>query len=475
MESSHLVSALAHFNQTRSAHLDHLKELVRIPSISFPGFDPAPLRRSAEFTSRMLSKSGLTDVRILDPGRGHPAVFGQWTQAPGKPTILLYAHHDVQPTGRDALWTTPPFDPEVRNGRLYGRGTADDKGGAVMHAAAIRSYLATSGRLPINVKVLIEGEEEIGSTNLYELLERHRELFAADVVLIADSEHFDSNVPTLTASLRGIVTVNIEVRSLGSSVHSGTWGGPLPDPVLALSKMLATLVDDTGRAAIPGLWDKVHPLSPDEKAALDALPFNEALYRKQSTLLESVRIAGGAGSVFEKMWYRPSIAVNAIEASSRKQAANIINDAAWARVGIRIVPDMDPQETLDLLTRHLESHTPWGVTLSIEPETPSHWWKTDTRGPAFEAALHSLEQGYGKKPVVIGAGGSIPFVQTITEALGGVPALLFSVGDPYSAAHSENESLRIEDWEHACCSVIHLLDALKDRLTPKMSSANTRM
>ena len=174
MESSNLVSALAHFKKTRSAHLDDLKELVRIPSISFPGFDPAPLRQSAEFTSRMLSKSGLTDVRILDPGQGHPAVFGQWTQAPGKPTILLYAHHDVQPTGRDALWTTPPFEPDVRNGRLYGRGTADDKGGAVMHAAAIRSYLATSGRLPINVKVLIEGEEEIGSTNLYELLERHR-------------------------------------------------------------------------------------------------------------------------------------------------------------------------------------------------------------------------------------------------------------------------------------------------------------
>ena len=473
MNNNHLASALAHFNTARSAYLDDLKELVRIPSISFPGFDPAPVRRSAEFTSRMLSASGLTDVRILDPGQGHPAVFGQWTQAPGKPTILLYAHHDVQPTGREALWTTPPFEPVVRNGRLYGRGTADDKGGAVMHAAAIRSYLASSGRLPINVKVLIEGEEEIGSTNLYKLLEQHRELFAADVVLIADSEHFDSNVPTLTASLRGIVTVNVEVRSLASSVHSGTWGGPLPDPVLALSKMLATLVDDQGRPAIPGLGDKVHPLSPEEKAALDALPFREALYRKQSTLLESVRITGGAGSVYEKMWYRPSIAVNAVEASSRKQAANIINDAAWARVGIRIVPDMDPQETLDLLTRHLRDHAPWGVTVTIEPESPSHWWKTDTRGPAFEAALHALEQGYGRKPVVIGAGGSIPFVQTITDALGGVPALLFSVGDPYSAAHSENESLLIEDWERACRSVIHLFGALEERLAPKIPSADT--
>jgi acetylornithine deacetylase/succinyl-diaminopimelate desuccinylase-like protein len=226
-----------------------------------------------------------------------------------------------------------------------------------MHAAAIRSY---SGH-PTGCRQcqgLIEGEEEVGSTNLYKLLEQHRELFAADVVLIADSEHFDSNVPTLTASLRGIVTVNVEVRSLASSVHSGTWGGPLPDPILALSKMLATLVDEqAGPHTRPG--DKVHPF-PEEKAALDALPFREALYRKQSTLLESVGIAGGTGSVYEKMWYRPSIAVNAIEASSRKQAANIINDAAWARIGIRIVPDMDPQETLDLLTRHLRDHAPWG-------------------------------------------------------------------------------------------------------------------
>ena len=473
MNSNDLASALAHFNKKRSAYLDDLKELVRIPSISFPGFDPEPVRRSAEFTSRMLSATGLTDVRILDPGQGHPAVFGQWTQAPGKPTILLYAHHDVQPTGRETLWTTPPFDPVVRNNRLYGRGTADDKGGAVMHAAAIGSWLAACGRLPINVKVLIEGEEEVGSTNLYKLLEQHRGLFAADVVLIADSEHFDSSVPTLTASLRGIVTVNVEVRSLASSVHSGTWGGPLPDPVLALSKMLATLVDEQGRPAIPGLGKKVHSLSAAEKAALDALPFREALYRKQSTLLESVGITGGTGSVYEKMWYRPSIAVNAIEASSRKQAANIINDAAWARVGIRIVPDMDPQETLDLLTRHLRQHAPWGVAVTIEPESPSHWWKTDTSGPAFEAARYSLEQGYGRKPVVIGAGGSIPFVQTITDALGGVPALLFSVGDPYSAAHSENESLLIEDWERACRSVIHLFGALEERSTPKAPAANS--
>lgn len=312
--NNNLAAALAHFDLNKEDHLSDLKNLVRIPSVSFPGFDPAPLKQSAASVAGLLKKNGLPDVRIMDAGIGHPSVFGQWTGAQGAPTILLYAHHDVQPTGRENLWTSPPFEPSERNGRLYGRGVSDDKAGAMMHIAAVGSYLKSAGSLPVNVKVLIEGEEEVGSTNLNALLGRHRDLFAADVVLIADSENFDSGIPSLTASLRGIVTVNVEVRSLGSSVHSGTWGGPLPDPVLALSKMLAALVDDQGRPAIPGIMDKVRGLSPAEKAELAALPFNEERYRKQSTILDGVRITGGEGTVYEKMWRRPSIAVNVIYA-----------------------------------------------------------------------------------------------------------------------------------------------------------------
>jgi len=245
-------------------------------------------------------------------------------------------------------------------------------------------------------------------------------------------------------------------------VHSGTWGGPLPDPVLALSKMLAGLVDEKGRPAIPGLLDKVRVLSSEEKGALASLPYAEPVYRKQSKLLDGVEIVGGKGPVYEKMWYQPSIAINAIEASSRRQAANIINDRAWARIGIRIVPDMDPEETLKLLNGHLMKNAPWGVTVKIEPESPSHWWRTDTHGPAFEAAVAAIEKGYGRKPAVVGAGGSIPFVRTITGALGGAPALLFGVGDPYSAAHSENESILIADWESACRSIIHVFAELAE-------------
>ena len=463
MTGKPLATALDHFSQHAKDHLQDLKDLVRIPSISFPGFDAAPVMACAGAVATLLRKHRLNDVKVLGTTAGYPSVFGQWIGAPGGPTLLVYAHYDVQPVGREDLWKTPPFEPSEREGRLYGRGASDDKGGIMMHLAAVSSWLQGAGRLPVNVKVLIEGEEEVGSGNLEQLLREHVRLLAADAVVIADSENFETGMPSLTASLRGIVTVTVEVRSLSSSVHSGTWGGPLPDPVLALAGMLATLVDDQGRPAIPGLQDKVRALSPRDKASLDNLPFDEAVYRKQSRILEGADIIGGPGTVYEKMWYRPSITVNAIEASSRKQAANIINDAAWARVGIRIVPDMDPVETLGLLKNHLVQQAPWGVQVTVSPESPSRWWRTDTDGPVFEAALKALELGYGRKPVITGAGGSIPFVQTITEALGGVPALLFGVGDPYAANHSENESLVIADWESACRSLIHLFAELGER------------
>ena len=447
--------ALEHFTAHRTACVNDLMDLVRIPSVSFPGFDADQVKACCDAVASLMRKHGLSDVRVLNAAAGYPSVYGHWLGAPGAPTVLLYAHYDVQPPGRAGHWTSPPFAPEIRNGRVYGRGTADDKGGVLLHLAAVSSYLQGPGSLPVNVKVLIEGEEEVGSGNLEQLLTRNRDLLAADAVIIADSENFDTGHPSLTVSLRGIVTVTVEVRSLSSSVHSGTWGGPLPDPVMALAKMLSTLVDDQGLPAVPGLTEKVRILSPRERAYLDSLSFREDTYRKQSKLLDGVAIVGGRGSVYEKMWYLPSIAVNAFEASSRKQAANIINDAAWARVGIRIVPDMDPLETQTLLKDHLEKHAPWGVQVEVGLESPSHWWRTDTDQPFFDAAVAALEKGYGRRPAVVGAGGSIPFVRTITETLGGVPALLFGVGDPYAAAHSENESLVIADWESACRSLIH--------------------
>jgi acetylornithine deacetylase/succinyl-diaminopimelate desuccinylase-like protein len=342
---------------------------------------------------------------------------------------------------------------------LYGRGAADDKAGVVCHLAAISSYIKL-GRLPLNVKLIVEGEEEIGSEHLEAFLHENKKLLQADVMVLTDTSNFDVGYPALTVALRGLVAVDVEVRSLTRSVHSGMWGGALPDPVLALSKILAKLVDDEGRPAIPGLAKDVKPLSAQQKEMLKKLPYDEKTFRAQSGLLDKTKIVGGPEDVYSKMWHLPSISVNAIEASSRKNAANIINDVAWAKVGIRIVPDMNPQETLKLLSNFIREQAPWGVDVKITPDATGGWWSTDPVGPAFDAARVALKKGYGREPVMMGCGGSIPFVQPFSEALGGVPALLIGVEDPFTNAHSENESLHIDDWKSACKSAIYLYDEL---------------
>lgn len=459
MENS-VSQALAYFNRNRNEFLDELKALIRIPSVSFPGFDKAQVRTAANLVSQQCRNAGLCNVRILETGEGNPTIYGEWTGVTGKPTVLLYAHYDVQPPGREDLWKSPPFEPDVRDGRLYGRGSADDKAGIVAHLAALASYLQSNGSLPLNVKVLFEGEEEIGSASLPQLISNHRDLLSADVIVIADTTNLDTGLPALTVALRGLVTVKVEVRALSHSVHSGSWGGPLPDPALALSKMLAGLVDRHGRPAVKGLMKRVRRPSPKELRAIQALPFDESRFRQQSGLIDQAEIVGGNAPVYAKMWYLPSLAVNAIEVSSRKQAANIISDVAWARLGIRIVADMDPDETLALLTKHLRENAPWGVEVSIEPESSATWWRADTDSPAYGAAMKALEKGYARAPAMIGTGGSIPLVAQLTEALGGVPALLVGVEDPFSNPHSENESLHVGDWEKACRSLIHLFDEL---------------
>jgi acetylornithine deacetylase/succinyl-diaminopimelate desuccinylase-like protein len=328
------------------------------------------------------------------------------------------------------------------------------------HLAAISSYLKAENKLPLNVKLIVEGEEEIGSEHLQDFLKAHRELLQADVMVLTDTSNFDVGYPALTVALRGLVAVGVEVRSLRGSVHSGAWGGALPDPVIALAKIISELVDSDGRPAIPGLLKEVRPLSSSQKEMLKNLPYDEKTFRKQSGLLDSTEIIGGPEDVYSKMWHLPSISVNAIEASSRKMAANIINDVAWCKIGIRIVPDMDPQKVLKLLTSFIKEKAPWGVTVDIHPESTGGWWSTDPVGPAFEAAQRALEKGYGRKPVMMGCGGSIPFVQPFSDALGGAPALLIGVEDPFTNAHSENESLHIADWECACRSAIFLYEEL---------------
>ena len=317
-----------------------------------------------------------------------------------------------------------------------------------------------AGNLPLNVKMIVEGEEEIGSAHLDRFLKSHHEMLKADVMVLTDTANFDVGIPALTVALRGLVAVEVEVRALRQSVHSGMWGGPIPDPVLGLAKILAKLVDDKGQPAIPGLTNDVRPLTPEQVKRLKGLPYDEKIFRQQSGMLEKTEFTGGPSDVYSKMWYLPSISVNAIQAGQRKAASNIINDAAWAKVGIRIVPDMNPKETQNLLVDFIKKNTPWGLEVKVTCEEIGGWWSTPATGPAFEAGIRALKKGYGVEPVLMGAGGSIPFVQTFSDALDGAPALLIGVEDPFTNAHSENESLHVEDWYKACLSAIYLYDEL---------------
>ncbi|MBI5365838.1 MAG: M20/M25/M40 family metallo-hydrolase [Planctomycetes bacterium] len=455
--------ALARFAERRAVYVDDLKALVRIPSVSFANFPAAEVARSADAVAALLRARGLEHVEVLRLGDAHPYVYADWLHAPGRPTVLLYAHHDVQPPGRAEKWESPPFEPAERDGRLYGRGTADDKGGIAVHSSSIAAYLELGLPLPCNVRLLIEGEEEIGSDHLMAFLKEHRARLSADVMVLADAGNFDTGLPSLTTTLRGLVTVEVEVRALAGSIHSGMWGGPIPDPALGLARLLATLVDDAGRIAIPGIYDRVRPLSPVDLETARRLPCTADEFRRQAGMVPGLAMWGGDVHPCLQTWRLPSIGVNAIQSSSRAQAGNTINDAAWARVGIRIVPDMDPVDVQRRLVAHLKQHTPWGLEVSLHEHSPANWWSTDPVGPAFEAALAALREGYGKDPICVGMGGTIPFAGPFSAALGGAPALLTGVEDPYTKAHGENESMHLGEFDRAVRSQILFFHELAAR------------
>ncbi len=440
-----------------------LVTLARIPGVSAPGFDPKQLVLSADAVAQLLRDVGLESVEVLRVPGAHPYVVGEHCRAgPGAPTALVYAHHDVQPPGRLECWETPAFEPTLRaDGRLYGRGVVDDKAGIVLHAAALRAWLEAEGRLPINVKVIVEGEEEIGSGHLAEFLRAHRERLACDVLVLSDTANLATGIPSLTTSLRGIVNVDVTLRALDHPLHSGMWGGPVPDAATALAGLLARLVDASGAPAVPGIADDVPALSASDRARLAALPWDEARFRADAGMLPGLALAGDAAfSVYERLWFRPAIAVIALEAVPLAQASNQLVAEARARIGVRIAPGQDAARVARCIVEFLEGDPPLGSQVRAEPVAVVSGWSTRPIGPAFAAARRALAAGFGRAAIEIGCGGSIPFVAPFADVMGGIPALLLGLEDPPCNAHGENESLHLGDFRAAARSSAHLLAEL---------------
>ncbi|MDP9393006.1 MAG: dipeptidase [Actinomycetota bacterium] len=427
------------------AVLSDLRALVRIPSVSALPSAAEDVRRSAEATAELLRGCGL-QVEMLEVDGGAPAVLGRAPAPAGAPTVLLYAHHDVQPTGNPADWTSAPFEPTERDGRLFGRGAADDKAGILAHVAALR---ALGEDLRVGVTVLIEGEEEIGSPTLPAFLECYRDKLAADVMVLADSTNWAVGQPALTTSLRGLADCEVEVRTLRHGVHSGMYGGPVPDALTALARLLATLHDEQGNVAIEGLGG-----SPAQDPGMD-----EAQLRADAGVLDGVALLG-TGSLPERLWTRPAVAVIGLDAPRVEEASNTLVPAARAKVSLRVPPGTDSAAALDALVAHLERHVPWGAQVTVTRGETGQGFSTDATGAAYDVARSAFADAWGVRPVDIGVGGSIPFIAAFAEIFPDASILVTGVEDPDSRAHGNDESLHLGEFAKVCVAEALLLDRL---------------
>ena len=422
-----------------------LEDLVRIPSVWADPARHADVHRSAEKVAALLRDSGFAAVEIVSAD-GAPAVIAHHPAPPGAPTVLLYAHHDVQPEGDPAQWDSSPFEPVERNGRLYGRGTADDKAGIATHLAAFRAH---DGRPPVGVTVFVEGEEESGSPSLSRLLAAHRDKLAADVIVIADSDNWTTEIPALTVSLRGLADCVVEVATLDHGLHSGLWGGVVPDALTVLVRLLASLHDDDGNVAVAGLHD-------GHAAEVDRGP---EWVRAESGLLDGVREIG-SGTAAQRMWAKPAITIIGIDTTPIGKSSNTLIPRASAKVSMRVAPGGDAHAHLEALRRHLEQHAPWGAHVTVTPGDVGQPYAIDASGPVYEAAREAFREAWGVDAVDLGIGGSIPFIAEFAEAFPSAAILVTGVEDPRTQAHSVNESLDLGVLERAAITEALLLAKL---------------
>lgn len=415
--------------------VEDLAGLVSIPSISASGPHAGEVRRTGEECARLLAQSGYRDVRLLEVEGAHPAVYGHLPGPEGAPTVLLYAHYDVQPVGDIEVWETEPFDAVVKEGRMYGRGTADDKCGVIAHLGAARAF---SGLPPVGMKVFLEGEEEIGSPNLEAFLERYEEVLACDAVVIADASNWAVGVPAITTSLRGLVGCNVEVRTARLGGHSGVFGGLFPDAITVLVRLLSTLHDEKGDVAVRGL---VRSDVTDLEMPVDDLAENLGAVAGLETI--------GTGSAASRLWTKPAISVLAVDAPPISEAINLLVPVARAKVSVRTAPGQDPESARQALSDHLTENLPWGAQLNVDFVEEAEGFQQVPSHPAIDAWRRGLEAAWGVPPVDKGEGGTIPFLASFARVFPEAPLLLAGIGDPSSGIHAPNESLDLGELEKA--------------------------
>jgi len=430
-------------NINRERYLDELKALLAIPSISALPQHAGDVRRCAEWCADEMRRIGLQNVRLIDTP-GNPVTYGDWLGAEGAPTILFYGHYDVQPVDPLELWESPPFDATIRDGEIYARGSADDKGQVFMHFKAVEAHLKQNGRLPLNIKFILEGEEEVGSAHLDDFVRAHRSELAADVVVISDSPMFARGVPSICYGLRGLVYCQIDLRGSSTDLHSGSFGGAVANPAMVLSQMLAQMKDRSGRVRIPGFYDDVVPLQDEERKAWAALPFNEKQYKKAFGI---PKVYGETGyTTLERTWARPTFEVNGLLSGFTGEGAKTVLPAvSMAKVSMRLVPNQDPDKIAALFETYVQGVAPKTVQVKVTRMHGGKPWMTSYDNPFVQAAGRAIERGFGQKPVFTREGGSIPVVSTFQEELG-LPSVLFGVGLPDENAHAPNEKLDVANF-----------------------------
>ena len=421
---------------------DELFDFLRIPSVSAKSEHQRDMIRAAEWLKKSLDDAGLKGTIHSTPG--HPVVIGEWRGAAGAPTVLVYGHYDVQPVEPLDLWTSPPFEPTVRNGNIYARGSVDDKGQLFLHIKALQAHLKTRGTLPVNVVVIAEGEEEIGSDNLEAFIEAHKELLACEAVVISDSAMFAPGQPSILSSLRGLAYFEINVQGPSVDLHSGAYGGAVVNPATALARIISTFHDENGHIAIDGFYDSVDEWSAEIRQQMRELPFDERNFVHETGASE---LGGEAGfTTLERLWTRPTCEVNGLLSGYTGEGAKtVLPSKAMAKVSCRLVPNQKPPEIVKLMEAHVKKVAPKGVKATVKYLHGGRPWRAELKGPLYEAARRALATAFEKEPVIVGEGGSIPVVGDFERVLG-VPVLLVGFGLPGENAHAPDEWMSEENF-----------------------------